>query len=105
MACAVAAPIPRLAPVTTATRPASQCFGSPTDCHPGTRTDDPAVELLMGVQTPFQVEMALGMAAACRARDFGRPPDAIHGRRDVIGRGQEAGHAIGDHLAEPTAPE
>src|SRR5450759_388059 len=68
---AVAAPIPRLAPVTIATRPASQCPGSLIDCGPATPADDSPVELLMGIQTPFQVEMPFGMLAARRARDLG----------------------------------
>jgi hypothetical protein len=29
--------------------------------------DDPPVELLVGIQAPFQVEVPFGMLAACRA--------------------------------------
>src|ERR1017187_3250463 len=104
-ASAVAAPIPRLAPVTIATRPASQCPRSPIDCRSRTPADGSPVELLVSIQTPFQVEMPFGMLAARRARDLGRPPDAICGRVDVIWRDQEAGHAIHDNLAESTAFE
>src|SRR6266542_5763996 len=105
MASAVAAPIPRLAPVTTATRPASQCPWSPTDCYPFARIGDSLVEPLVSVQTPFQVEMAFGMAAALRARDVGCPPDGAGGCLDVVGRDQEASHVIHDHLTECTALE
>src|SRR6202042_1109389 len=104
-ASAVAAPMPLLAPVTTATRPASQCSRSPGGCGPGAGTDDPSIELLMSVETPFQVEIAFGVAAAGRARDGGHPTDAVHGGPDVVGRDQEAGHTVHDHLAEPAAAE
>src|SRR6202035_2048180 len=105
MASAVAAPIPRLPPVTTAIRPASQCPGSLADRGPDFGTDDSPVELLVSIQTPFQVEMPFGMVAARRAGEFGHPPDAIRGRLDVVGRDQESGHAIGDHLAQSTPLE
>src|SRR6266542_5690011 len=102
---AVAAPIPRLAPVTTATRPASQCPGSVIDCRSASWADDSPVELLVSIQAPFQVKMPFGMIAAGRAGDLGRLPDAVRGRLDVIRRDQEAGHAVHDYLGESTAPE
>src|SRR5271169_2886432 len=105
MASAVAAPIPRLAPVTTATRPVSQCTGSPMVRRPAAGTGQPPVEPLMSVQAPFQVELPRGVLAAGRTRNPGRPPDGGHGGPDVTGRHQEAGHAVRDHLAEPSAPE
>src|ERR1017187_3068416 len=101
-ASAVAAPIPRLAPVTIATRPASQCPRSLIDCRSCTPADGSPVELFVSIQTPFQVEMLFGMLAARRARDLGRPPDAICGRLDLIWRDQEAGYAVHDYLAEST---
>src|ERR1700683_558860 len=100
MAAEVAAPIPRLAPVTIATRPASQCPGSPADWRPGIRPDDSPVELLVSIQAPFQVEVLFGMVAAGRARYLGCPSDAVRGRLDVVGRDQEAGLAIHDNLAK-----
>src|SRR5207253_902750 len=101
MASAVAAPIPRLAPVTTATRPASQCTGSP----PAIRTNHLPVEPLVSVQAASQVEMPLGVVAAGRTRNPGRPPDGIDRGLDVIGRYQETSHAVRDHLGECPAPE
>src|SRR6266542_3137809 len=84
MAAAVAAPIPRLAPVTTATRPPSQCTGSPIVCRPGSGTNHLPVEPLVSVQALFQVEMTFGMVAAIRTRNPGRPPDRLRGSLDVI---------------------
>ena len=76
MATAVAAPIPRLAPVTTASRPAShpvretgavfpgnRCTGSPTSHAP--------VKTLVRVQAQFQVKLLLGVIAAGRSRNPG----------------------------------
>src|SRR6266700_1695064 len=105
MAAAVAAPIPRLAPVTTATRPPSQCTGSPIVCRPSSGTNHLPVEPLVSVQALFQVEMTFGMVAAIRTRNPGRPPDRLRGSLDVIGRHQEAGHTVRDHLTEGPAPE
>src|SRR5437762_7676503 len=105
MASAVAAPIPRLAPVTTATRPRSQCAGSPMVCRPGDGPDYLPVEPLVSVQALFQVEMALGMVTAVRARDPGRPPDGLRSSGDVIGRHQETSHTVRDHLTEGPASE
>src|SRR6266702_1338150 len=99
MAPAVAAPIPRLAPVTTATRPASQCTGSP----PVIRTGQLPVEPFVRVQAQGQVQMLLGVVAAGRPRNPGRPRDGPDGGFDVIGRYQETGHAVRDHLAEAPA--
>src|ERR1700722_6555559 len=104
-AWAVAAPIPRLAPVTTATRPVSQCPGSVMGCVPVRPADDAPVELLVSIQAPFQVEMLFGVLPAGRAGDLRRLPHAVGGRRDVVRRDQEAGHAVHDDLGEPTAPE
>src|SRR6202042_2886914 len=93
-AWAVAAPIPRLAPVTTATRPASQCPGSAIDCGPVCPAGDSPVELLVSIQAPFQVEMPFRVLPAGRAGDLRRLPHAVGGRRDVVGSDQEAGHAV-----------
>jgi len=71
----------------------------------GTAAGDSPVEMLMSIQAPFQVQMHFGMPAAGRARDLGRFPDAVRGSLDIIRLDQEAGHAILDYLAEPTAPE
>src|SRR5260370_27437723 len=105
MASAVAAPIPRLAPVITTTRPASQCPWSLIDRGPSTLADDPLVEPLVSVQTTVQVEMARRMLAALRARDTRGHPDGAGGRPDVAGRDQETGHMIHDHLTQPAALE
>src|SRR5712671_769262 len=105
MPAAVAAPIPRLAPVTTATRPASQCIGLPAFRGRGASTDQSPVEPLVSVETAFQVEMALSVVAAGRTRYPGRPPDGIDGALDVIGRHQETGHPVHDHFTESPAPE
>src|SRR5580700_6822217 len=115
-ASAVAAPIPRLAPVTTVTRPASQCpdsvicgpgriCGARPICGPGPGKDDPTVELLVRVQAQFQVEIALGMATAGGARNTRHSPDLICGAADVVRRDQIAGYAISDDLAEAAAVE
>ena len=69
MATAVAAPIPRLAPVTTATRPASQCPRSGTDLRPAVETAHSPVQLLVSIQALLQVEMGLGVVAA-RGREI-----------------------------------
>src|ERR1700689_3740417 len=105
MACAVAAPIPRLAPVTSAMRPASQCPGSPAGGGPGIAAADSPVELLVSIQAPFQVEMRFGMVAACCPGYPFRVPDAICGGVDVVRRDQEASHAVHDYLGQPAAPE
>src|SRR5260370_41478364 len=95
-------PSPRLPPAAPAAGPASQCLGSLADCGPDFGADDSPVELLVSIQTPFQVEMPLGMVAARRAGEFGCPANAIRGRLDVVGRDQESGPTILDHLAEST---
>src|SRR5215471_19033624 len=100
MASAVAAPMPLLAPVTTATRPASQCPRSGTGLRSGTVTGHPPVQPLVSLQAPFQFQMGLGVAAARRARDSGRAADGADGCARVAGRDQEAGEPVGDHLTE-----
>src|SRR5215831_2030893 len=105
MASAVAAPIPRLAPVTTATRPASQCPRSGTGLRSGTLTGHPPVQPLVSIQAPGQVQAGLGMAPARKARDSCNPADRADGRPQVAGRDQEAGQPVGDHLTERAAPE
>jgi hypothetical protein len=77
MAAAVAAPIPRLAPVTTASRPAShvvrEAGGVPVGGRrPGSPTSHSPVEPLVRVQAQFQVKPALGVLAAGQPRNPGR---------------------------------
>src|SRR6516162_5860893 len=106
MAAAVAAPIPRLAPVTTASRSASHLAG---EAPPGERcatslTGHSPVETLMRVQAQFQVKPALGVLAAGRPRNPGGPGHRLGRGPDIIGRHQETSHTIHDHLTEPAAP-
>ena len=77
MAAAVAAPIPRLAPVTTATRPASHLAGGDRRVPLCARcTSSPAnqtlVETLVFVQAQFQVKLVFGVLTAGRPRNPGR---------------------------------
>ena len=74
-------------------------------CRPGDGTHHLPVEPLVSVQALFQVEMAFGMITAVRTRNPGRPPDGLRGGRDVIGRHQETGHTVRDHLTEGPASE
>jgi hypothetical protein len=71
MAAAVAAPIPRLAPVTTASRPASHLSGETAEVPPGTGNTNSPVKTLVCVQAQFQVELALGVLAAGWPRNPG----------------------------------
>src|SRR5262249_57568795 len=69
MAAAVAAPIPRLAPVTTASRPASHLTEEAGEASPGKRctaspTGHSPVKALVRVQAPFQVKPDRGVLAA-----------------------------------------
>src|SRR5690242_6679547 len=101
MAAAVAAPIPRLAPVTTASRPASQLAGETAEVAPGKRrttslTSHPPVEALVRVQAQSQVKLALGVLAASRPRNPGRLRRRLGGGQDVIGLHQETSDAIHD---------
>src|SRR5215831_15899366 len=110
MAAAVAAPIPRLAPVTTASRPASHLAGAAGEVPAGgRRTGSPISHLpvkpLVCVQAQFQVEPALGVLAAGRPRDPGRLRHRFGGGPYVVGPHQETGHAVHDHLTESAAPE
>src|SRR5258708_5227416 len=98
IASAVAAPIPRLAPVTTARRPASPCPPSALDPGPAPRPGHLPVELFMSVEAPFQVELALSVVAAIRARQPHRPRDRAGGRVDVVGGDQEARRTVDNHL-------
>src|SRR5580658_5915286 len=95
-AAAVAAPIPRLAPVTTASRPASQCRSA---------ISHPPVQALVSVKAQLQVKLALGVLAAGRPRNLGYLRHRIAGGQDVVGRYQETSYAVQDHLAEAAAPE
>src|SRR6516225_9285619 len=61
-----------LTPVTTATRPASQCPRSGTGLRSGGEPGPPPVQLLVRVQALLQVKVGLGMLAAGRARDLSR---------------------------------
>src|SRR5437763_7752881 len=103
MASAVAAPMPRLAPVTTASRPASQCLASTTDCGPGTGADDFPVEPFVSVETALEIEVALGMGPAVRARQFRRSPECIGRHVDFVGGDQEARQSVDDDLGERAA--
>src|SRR5215831_19232238 len=110
MAAAVAAPIPRLAPVTTASRPASHLAGETAGVPPGSRcitspTSHSPVEALVCVQAQFQVKLAHGVLAAGHPRNTGRLRHRAGGGLDIIGRHQETGYAIHDHLTQPAAPE
>src|SRR2546429_346195 len=98
MASAVAAPIPRLAPVTSASRPASQCLVSTTDCGPGSRAGDSSVQPFVSVETPLEIQAALGMGPALGARQFRRSRDGIGCGVDVVGRDQEASQPVDDDL-------
>ena len=74
MAAAVAAPIPRLAPVTTANRPASHLAGETGGFRVCARcTSSPAnqtlVETLVFVQAQFQVKLVFGVLTAGRPRN------------------------------------
>jgi len=53
----------------------------------------------MSVQTPFQVEMALGVAAAAE-REIPVTLRTLSAAPVGLRRDQEAGHPIRDHLAE-----
>ena len=68
MVSAVAAPIPRLAPVTTANRPESQCLDSTMDRGSGTSADDSPVEPFMSLEAsardPAGVRHARGIPYA-----------------------------------------
>src|SRR5579862_8001260 len=95
MAAAVAAPIPRLAPVTTATRPASHTL----------LTANPPVETLVRVEAQFQVEPGLGVLTAGGPRDPGHLRYRFDGGPDVIRWHQETRDLVHDHLREAAAPE
>src|SRR5262249_29243103 len=110
IAAAVAAPIPRLAPVTTASRPASHLAADAGEVRSGTRrttspTSHSPVEALVCVQAQFQVKPALRVLTAHRPRNPGHLGHRFGGGPDVIGRHQETGYAIHDHLTQPAAPE
>src|SRR5215831_18559450 len=110
IAAPVAAPIPRLAPVTTASRPASHLAGAAGEVPAGGRRTgspigQPPVKPLVCVQAQFQVEPALGVLAAGRPRDPGRLRHRLGGGPDVIGPHQETSDAVHDHLTESAAPE
>src|SRR5215469_3976293 len=103
MAVAVAAPIPRLAPVTTASRPASQLAGETAAVTRGERrttslTSHSPVEALVRVQAQFQVKLSLGVLTAGRPGNPCRLRHRLGGGQDIIGRHQETSYAIGDHL-------
>src|SRR5215472_16474756 len=103
MAAAVAAPIPWLAPVTTASRPASQLAGEAAEVAPGRRctislTRHSPVEALVRVQAQVQVKVAIGVRTAGRPGNPGRLRHRLGSSQDVIGRHQESGYAIHDHL-------
>ncbi len=59
----------------------------------------------MRVEAQPQIEIALGMLAASRARQLGRPRDRVGRRVDVAGRNQEARLPVEDHFLERAAPE
>src|SRR6266508_3222965 len=103
MASAVAAPIPRLAPVTTANRPASQCLDSATSSGRGARANDSPVQLFVSVETPLEIQAAFGVGTALRARQLARPPEGVGCGLDVVGSDEEACPFVDDHLAECAA--
>src|SRR6478672_11891096 len=105
MASAVAAPIPRLAPVTTAKRPESQWFDSTMDRGPGTGADDSPVQPFVTVETPSEIQVAFGVRAAFRTRQSRRPPDGLGCSGDVVGLDEEAGPFVHDDLAQCAAIE
>src|SRR6476469_2120205 len=105
MASAVAAPIPRLAPVTTVKRPESQCLDSTIDRGPGTGADDSPVQPFVTLETPPEIQVALGVRAAFRTRQSCRPPDGVGCGVDVVGRDEEAGQLVDDDLTECAAIE
>ena len=105
IASAVAAPIPRLAPVTTARPPGQPMPRLSHGPRPRHRRTDAPVELLVSVEAQLEIEVAFGMIAAAERESSGRPPDGVRRRLDVVGRDQEAGHRVDDHLAECAATE
>src|SRR5512132_1252085 len=105
MASAVAAPIPRLAPVTTATRPESQCLDSTMDRGPGTSADDSPVEPFMSLEAPPEIQPAFGMRAAFRTRQSRRPLDGIGCGVDVVGSDEGPGPLVHYDFAECAAIE
>src|SRR5690348_15791221 len=110
MAAAAPAPIPRLAPVTTASRPASHLVGAAGEVPAGGRRTGspighPPVEPLVCVQAQFQVKAALGVLAAGRPREPGRLRHRLGGGPYIIGPHQETSDAVHDHLTQSAAPE
>src|SRR5215469_15028215 len=109
-AAAVAAPIPRLAPVTTASRPASHLAGEAGGVpvggrRPGSATCHSPVQPLVRVQAQLQVKPALCVLAAGQPRNPGRLCHRLGRGPDVVGPHQETSHAVHDHLTESAAPE
>src|SRR5256714_9144633 len=105
IASAVAAPIPRLAPVTTASRPASQCPGSATDRDLHAAGSHVPVKPLVCIETELQIEMALRVPPALGAREPARPLAGFGRRTDVPGRDQQARHALHDDFLERATAE
>jgi len=95
---------PRLAPVTTASLPASQCLGSATDRDPCTSTRDAPVEPFVCVETRLQVEVIFGWSpprpqacgtpswrsSAARQPNHRRRVDGLMARPDDIGAAADA---------------
>src|SRR5258708_3936601 len=104
-ASAVAAPIPRLAPVTSAIRPARQWGRSGTACGPGTSPRDSLVQRFRGIDRRSEVELALGVHGALRGREPGGPPYRLGCRPDVARLDEEARHLVDHHLRERAAPK
>src|SRR5437763_4111631 len=105
IASAVAAPIPRLAPVTTASRPASQSLGSATDRDLHAASRHAPVKPLGCIETELEIEMALRVPAALGARELARPLDGSGRRSDVPLRDQHARHALDEDFLERAAAE
>src|SRR5436190_22335311 len=105
IASAVAAPMPRLAPVTTASRPASQCPGSATDRDLHAAASHVPVKPLVCIETELQIEMALRVAPALGAREPARPLAGFGRRTDVPGRDQQARQALHDDFLERATAE
>ena len=103
IASAVARPIPRLAPVTTATRPASQCVPSAMRCRES-RREDFAVCALVAVQHCLDVEVRLRVSAAAGAVEFGSAAERRCRPITISGSDKEARDSVDDDVLEPAAP-
>src|ERR1035437_9774932 len=104
IASAVARPIPRLAPVMTATRPASQCSRSAT-CSHSPRTAHAVVDALVCVEHRFDVEVRLGVSPARAALDVVDAAERRSRGGNIAWSHKEPGDAVEYDILESTAPE